>query len=217
MQLAGPSIVEQLRQLRTILEGFGAGSVLIDGALSRKSPAACAADGACVLSTGASLHRNMDYVVAETAFAAKLLSLPELPLPGAERGRVTLFRPDGTSEGAAAAAELRRGGGENTLFFSGALTETQAKALLRDGTDKRDLTVLVKDGSCLLLRRETFDALTLRGVRFAAVRGTRLAAVTANPVAAGGWAFDGGAFLRELRAAVEVPVLDVMEDAEWSS
>ncbi|MBO4914741.1 MAG: hypothetical protein J5449_05985, partial [Oscillospiraceae bacterium] len=147
VQLAGPGIVEQLKPLRETLTSLGASAVLIDGALSRKSPASCAADGVCVLSTGASLHRDMDRVVAETAFAASLLSLPEAEAPGAELDRVTLFRSDGSAEGGDSIFGLRRDGGENTLLLSGALTEAQARVLLRDGTDKRGLTLLVKDGS----------------------------------------------------------------------
>lgn len=210
VQLAGPGIVEQLTPLRELFAAFGAQSVLIDGALSRKSPASCAADGVCVLSTGASLHRDIDRVVAETAFAAKLLSLPELAAPGAELDRVTLFRPDGTSEGGASIAALRREPGENTLLLSGALTEAQAKTLLQDGTKKDGLTLLVRDGSCLMLKRETYDALAYRGVRFAVLHGSRLAAVTVNAVSAGGWRFDAAEFLEKMRAAVAAPVVDVM-------
>ena len=210
VQLAGPGIVEHLRPLRELFASFGAGRVLIDGALSRKSPASCAADGACVLSTGASLHRDIDFVVAETAFAAALLSLPVCPLPGAEAGRITLFAPDGTAEAVASPADLPRTGGERTLFFSGALTESAAVALLRSAAPKEGLRVLVRDGSCLMLRRETYASLTARGVRFAAVQGTRLAAVTVNAVSAGGWVFDRTEFLDKMRAAVSAPVLDVM-------
>ena len=209
VQLAGPGIVEQLKPLREQFRAFGADSVLIDGALSRKSPASGAADGVCVLSTGASLHRDLDHVVAETAFAAKLLSLPQLPCPGEELGRVTLFGADGTRRGGASIAELRRGAGENTLLLSGALTQAQAKALLQDGTKKEGLTILVRDGSCLMLGRETYLALAGRGVRFAVLRGTRLAAVTINAVSAGGWRFDPTEFLEKMSAAVSVPVLDV--------
>lgn len=212
VQLAGPGIVEQLKPLREQFTAFGALSVLIDGALSRKSPASGAADGACVLSTGASLHRDLDRVVAETAFAARLLSLPEAVSPGAELGRVTLFRADGTSEGGAGIAELRRGAGENTLLFSGALTEAQAKALLQDGTKKEGLTLLARDGSCLMLHRETYEALERRGVRFAVLHGSRLAAVTVNAVSAGGWVFDASEFLDKMRAAVSAPCVDVMAE-----
>lgn len=210
VQLAGPGIVEQLTPLREALVSFGASAVLIDGALSRKSPASCAADGVCVLSTGASLSRDIDRVVAETAFAARLLSLPEKGAPCGELGRVTLFRSDGSCEGGTGISELRRGEGENTLIISGALTEAQARSLLRDGTKKEGLTLLVRDGSCLILQRETFEALCARGVMFAVRSRSHLAAVTVNSVSAGGWRFDAREFYDKMSAAVDVPVVDVM-------
>lgn len=182
VQLAGPGIVGQLGPLRARFADFGADTVLIDGALSRRSPAAAAADGCCVLSTGASLDRDLDTVVAETAYAARLLTLPEEEPP----------------------AE-----GENRVALPGALTESRALSLLRGGGKLEGLTVCVRDGSRYLLKRETFAKLAARGVRFTVERATRLAAVTVNPVSAGGWRFDASEFLETMRAAVSAPVIDV--------
>ncbi|MBQ7144704.1 MAG: hypothetical protein IJR65_06055 [Oscillospiraceae bacterium] len=280
VQLAGPGIVEQLAPLRAMLTELGTGIVLIDGALSRRSPAAGVKDGACILSTGASLDRDLETVVAETAYAARLLTLPQTPAPGPEAGRLTLFRacrhplsadgraaqgsrpygadhtpPNLVPVGAAAlggpesrppladgrAAQgsrpygaegetasltgtgfpdfpalldaLRRERGPATVLLSGALTETQAKALLRSGAAREGLTLLCGGGSQLLLRRETFEALRFRGVRFAVRSTTRLAAVTVNPVSAGGWRFDPEAFRERMQAALPgIPVVDALRD-----
>ena len=131
-----------------------------------------------VLSTGASLDRDMDAVAAETAFAAELLTLPE--------------------------AEA-----EDTIL-PGAFTETQAAALLRSGKKLDGLRLIAGDGSRYLLKRATYEALKARGARFAVERETRLAAVTVNPVSAGGWRFDPERFLDKIRAAIgTVPALDV--------
>jgi len=211
-QLAGPAIVEQLAPLRESFEAFGADCVLIDGALSRRSPAAGAADGCCILSTGASLDRDLEKVVAETAFAARLLTLPELEPPGETKAAFTLFaggegRPAADTEDLCAA--LKGTAGERTVCIGGALTEARARSILRSGAKLEGLTLLAADGSRYLLARETFERLTLRGVRWGVRQSTRLAAVTVNPVSAGGWTFDGTAFLEKMRGAVDVPVLDV--------
>ena len=211
VQLAGPAMVGQIKALREECVRFGASSVIVDGALSRKSPAAAAADGVCVLSTGASLDRNMEKVVAETAYAAGLLSLPAADVPGKARGRFTLFDSRGESRPAERLDNLKRDPEEKTVLIDGALTESAAAALLKDGTDKKGLTLIARDGSCFLLKRETFEGLSVRGVRLAVLNGTRLAAVTVNPVSAGGWAFDRKVFLEKVRAAVSVPVWDVVE------
>ena len=182
VQLAGPSIVEQLTPLREAFAAHGAGQVLIDGALGRRSPAAAAGPGGCVvLSTGASLDRDMYTVVEETAFIAGLLTLSRAasPEPGDE-------------------------------VIPGALTETRAAELLRSGKKLDGLRFIALDGSRYLLKRTTYAALKARGARFAVERETRLAAVTVNPVSAGGWRFDAERFLEKIRAAIgDVPALDV--------
>ena len=212
VQLAGPAIVGHLETLGKMLRDFGAGRLLIDGALNRRSPAAAAKGGAVILSTGASLDRSMERVVSETAFAAKLLCLPQQEAQGEEKEHFTLFGEDGESKAADSLNALPRGAGEETLLVSGALTESQAKSLLKSPVRKDGLTVLVRDAACLMLQRETCEALERRGVRFALRQTARLAAVTVNPVSAGGWTFPAEDFLEKIRDAVGVPVLNVMND-----
>lgn len=218
VQLAGPSIVEQMKMLRQQLHGLGAETVLIDGALSRRSPAAGALDGVCVLSTGASLDRDMDRVVAETAFACRILTLPEAAAPGTAAGRFTLFQ-NGETLGFAdmpalcTALKQKKGGGQ--VLLSGALTESMGQSLLRAGASLEGLQLIAEDSSRILLRQESFAKLSLRGAAFAVCRGTRLAAVTVNPVSARGWHFDKQTFLEKMSAASPAPVLDVGR-AEWN-
>lgn len=76
VQLAGPSMNEQLTQLAETLCGLGAEIVLIDGAISRKSLAAPAVSEATILCAGASYHPDMNRVVTDTAYASRLLTLP---------------------------------------------------------------------------------------------------------------------------------------------
>ena len=104
--------------------------------------------------------------------------------------------------------DLPRDGGARTLLVRGALTEPQARALLTGPCPKEGLTLLLRDAGCLLLKRATFAALLARGTAFAVEHPTRLAAVTANPVSAGGWCFEAARFLEEIRATVHVPVIN---------
>ena len=104
--------------------------------------------------------------------------------------------------------------GEETLLISGALTESQAAGLLRSPVRKEGLTLLVRDAGCLMLQRETFEGLSRRGVKFAVRNAVRLAAVTVNPVSAGGWHFPEDEFRERMQEAVGVPVLNVMTGEE---
>ncbi|MBR1496857.1 MAG: hypothetical protein IJ617_04465 [Oscillospiraceae bacterium] len=214
VQLAGPSMVEQLGPLRRLLTELGAQRVLIDGALGRRSLSAGVYEdgGVCVLCTGASLDPDMEKVVAETAFAARVLTLPAASAPGPELDRFTLYRGEeaaGAADIPSLCAALRRGGGEAEAMLSGALTDAQALALLRGGAKLEGLRLIAGDGSRYLLRRESFERLEGAGVRFTVLRPARLAAVTVNPVSAGGWRFPPQAFREAMGAAVPFPVLDV--------
>ncbi|MBP3729532.1 MAG: hypothetical protein J6H18_04640, partial [Lachnospiraceae bacterium] len=213
VQLAGPGIVDHMKQLRRILSDFQAAPVLIDGALSRLSLLAGAEDGVCVLSTGASLDRDMDRVVAETAHVAAMLSLPEIPSPGESKGKKTLFRDGEEGEVLDELSRLKRGRGRDILFVEGAFTESQGRRLLQSPVNKENLTILVRDGSCLMVGRATAQALMARGIRWGVQKGTRLAAITVNRISAGGWTFEGERFLEKMQAAVKVPVLDVARDS----
>lgn len=212
VQLAGPSIVEQMQQLRQQLCDMGAETVLIDGALSRRSPAAGALDGACILSTGASLDRNMDQVVEKTAFVCRVLTLPERAAPGTALGRFTLFQGGEaveTAEDAPALGRALKANRAEQVLFSGAFTESMAQSLLRAGADLEGLAFTGEDSSRFLLRQESFQKLEKMGLQFSVLRGSYLAAVTVNPVSAGGWRFDPAAFLKKMGKAAPVPVLDV--------
>ena len=217
VQLAGPAIVSQLGPLREQLAALGAGRVLVDGALGRRSLAAgvYAGGGVCLLCTGASLDPDMARVVAETAFTARVLTLPAARFSARPLDRFTLSR-DGETLGAAdvpaLCAALRHGKGGAEVLLSGALTEGQAQALLRGGAKPDGLRLIAGDGSRYLMKRETFQRLEAAGVRFAVLRPARLAAITVNPVSAGGWRFPRRAFLEQMAGAVPFPVLDVEAD-----
>ena len=169
-----------------------------------------AKDGAVILSTGASLDRSMERTVTETACAARILCLPQEAAPGEEKGHFTLFGEDKNGRPAEDLNALQRGMGEETLLINGALTESQAAGLLRSPVRKEGLTLLARDAGCLMLQRETFEGLSRRGVKFAVRNTVRLAAVTVNPVSAGGWHFPEDEFRERMQEAVGVPVLNVM-------
>ena len=233
VQLAGPSTVEEMLRLRKQLHGLGAQSVLIDGAMDRRSPAACALDGACVLSTGASLGSDFDAVVSETAFACKVLTLPECAeyrVQGTgyrvqglgDRGHRTVFSEtawrflafrDGSFEGADSVEDLcallKRTEAEGILF-SGALTDTMARLIMQSGVKLDGFLFIAEDSSKILLQKEIFERLLAAGVNIMVRRGTKLAAVTVNPVSAGGWRFDAERFLEAMQRALPVPVVDAL-------
>ncbi|MCL1999612.1 MAG: hypothetical protein FWG65_12700 [Turicibacter sp.] len=78
VEIAGASIVSQMGYLVECMRNFNAKKIIIDGAVGRKSLANPQIAEAVILCTGAAISQNMQTVVAETAFAVKMLMLPKI-------------------------------------------------------------------------------------------------------------------------------------------
>ena len=208
VELAGPSMTDQIVSLTETLKGFGARKVLIDGALFRRSLCAPEAAEGVILSTGASYGPDMDRTVADTAFVAQLLTLPESrPWPDLLGHR---FAREDLYDDFSAALE---GEGE-VLYATGAFTDAMAAALLRRRNIPHEIHV--EDGTRLLLARESYEKLRTRGVSFRVRRRNELIAVTVNPFSAYGAPYDSAAFQQAMERQVAVPVLNILEESQWN-
>ena len=203
VELAGPSMTEQVVSLTERLKAFGAQKVLIDGALFRRSLCAPQAAEGVILSTGASYGPDMEKTAADTAFVGSLLSLPEGgPWPDLTGRR--LYR-DAPYDDLSAALEGRG----DELYAAGAFTDAIAASLLRrKGIPK---VIHVEDGTRLLLSRENYEKLGARGLSFRVRSRNTLVAVTVNPFSAYGAPYDSAAFQALVESKVNVPVMNVME------
>ena len=194
VQLAGPSIVSQLRTVSDLFLELGAKRTIIDGALGRKSLGARSVAEGVILCTGASYDMRMEKVVADTAGVCRILNLPKaktLPAP---------------HEGTLRDAFAQR----HEALIDGALTESAVTPLLKSGVLK-DGRLVVRDPSKVLLGTETLDRLRQRNVALETEDAARTLCVTINPVSAYGWRFDPKAFAEAMAAATDVPVINVKE------
>lgn len=195
VQLAGPSITTQLREVSRIFFELGATQSIIDGALGRKSLGARNVADGIVLCTGASYHMNMDKVIEDTANFCRLMDLPKaetLP-PEAAEGLENCLKEHGEA------------------YIPGALTDTMVIPLLRSGLLRKSRLV-VADPSKVLLKPDTLDKLAVREVALQTRDAARTLCVTVNPVSAYGWKFDKDVFIDRMRRSVKVPVINVKEE-----
>jgi len=219
VQLAGPSAAGQLPPLCDCFQSLGADRVIIDGAAGRKSLAGTGAAGTALLCTGASLDRDMGQVVAETAHICRLFSArrpdsaPLCAALDACEERFALFRPDGEP----LELPLDEGGQPRwgklprercVLWVAGGVTDPLLKTLARRGAP---LTLAAADATHILAGRAAMDLFLRSGSRLVVRRELAIAAVGANPWSAYGWHFDPGRFAAELRAAIDLPVVNVKE------
>ncbi len=222
VQLAGPSMTAQLIALTDAFAALGADMTVIDGALSRKSLCAPAVSQASVLCTGASYSKSIDVLVDDTAYAANLLTLP----------RQSLWSEAELADDSAPKVRLRLKGGEvlplettladalrapsyegvEGVFIAGAVTEAMLRPVLQSGAKIEGVEFAALDGSKLLFPRDVSEKLALRGAKLAVARPVHVAAITVNPVSAYGYDMDPRELLVRMREAVNVPVLDVMNE-----
>ena len=217
VQLAGPSMTAQLRVIRDKMLEFGAGRVFIDGALSRKSLAMPAVSDAAILSTGASYSRDIKKTAADTAHAARLMSLPrtERVIPENAEDKFTVLGEDGARgfELAEDAADALRGVTDPAILIRGGVTDRTAEAFFSAGRALKAAEFIAEDGSRLLLSAGNYEKLLRAGSRFTVLKTTKLLAVTVNPFSAYGSHYDTEEFLAAMRRALppDVPVLDVKQ------
>lgn len=194
VQLAGPSITSQLKTVSDLFFSLGAEQTVIDGALGRKSLGARAVAEGVILCTGASYDMRMEKVVADTANIFRIMNLKKAETVPAESDKPL--------------ADTLKETGE--ALIPGALTDAAVVPLLKSGV-MRNVRLVVRDPSKVLLSPDTLDKLSLRSVALETVEAARTLCVTVNPVSAYGWKFDADAFLKAMSAAVDVPVINVKE------
>ena len=195
VQIAGPSITTQLKEVSQLFFELGADQSIIDGALGRKSLGARAVAEGIILCTGASYHMSMDKVIEDTLNIYRIMNLPKADTLPPE--------VEGTLE-----KTLKQHG---EALVNGALTDTMVVPLLRSGV-LRGGRLVVRDPSKVLLKPDTLDKLATRGVALQAEDAARSLCVTINPVSAYGWKFDKDEFKRRMSEAVDVPVINVKEE-----
>ena len=215
VQIGGASITAYQQLVRDELFGFGCGRVFIDGAISRKSLGNPSLADGVVLSSGASYDPSIAKTVTDTAYIARLFSLPEIGIaPGPARFTAIRGGESESSEELDALVPFLKGGADR-LVIRGAVTDGTAAQLSNIGKLLRNTVLAAEDASRLLLKPASFEKLT-RFAGFAVLKGTRLIAVTVNPFSAYGLHYDKNEFRERVCEALElsgvsVPVMDVKD------
>ncbi|MCR4672979.1 MAG: hypothetical protein K5637_07060 [Lachnospiraceae bacterium] len=195
VQLGGPSIVSQMERLEKDMLILGADCVLVDGAAGRRSPGNGTSADYAILASGASLGRNIDEVVRQTAFTAELMQLPVWETNCAESGTPEDW------ESAEHNAEL---------MLPGAVTDS---VLLEAAAGSRPPSaVIADDPSKLLFSYTAYEKFLRTGSKLYVKTRPQLLAVTVNPVSTGGWRFDSDEFLEKTAGKLSVPVIDVVRN-----
>lgn len=225
VQIAGPVITAQHKEMCREMFELGAEMILIDGAIDRKSIAAPETSDAIILATGAVLSRSMKKVVEETAHIVELYQLPvventiarELIFKHKLDEKIMLIEEGGgirkleLKTGLGAGKYLDQEIGEKTefLYIPGAFTESVI-ADIHPAKRKR-VTFVLKDPTKIFIDPTTWQQLKKKGLTVTVLENIQVAAITVNPYAPGGYAFEHKSLLEAVQKAIpDIPVIDVM-------
>lgn len=228
VELGGPSINAYMRDICIKLSELGGELILVDGALNRRTTASPVVTEACVLSTGASLHRSIDKVVEMTSYTIKCLCLKKetdediLKLVNNQlhSSRIGIIYRDKsvkkldiqTSMEAAKDIVLNLNNEVSHVLIKGVVSDKLIEDIIKSTDKYKGIIFLIEDATKLFLGQEVFSKFERLGGKLKALEGINLACITCNPKSPYGYEFDKALFLEKLRQNISLPVFDVVDD-----
>ncbi len=178
--LGGPSSTPSLISVIDSLYRLGAELVLVDGALSRRSPGSPTATDATILCTGAAYSLNLDKLVRDTKHSVDMMRLP-------------IF----------SSAEYE---GKNIITLEGMLTDRMIEGY--DMATKP--IVVVKDFTRIFISAQSYRRFTALGGLLRVQKRSNLLAVCFNPYSPSGYWLNSEVAVAKLSSELGVEVYDVM-------
>ncbi len=230
VQVAGPVSAWENKKMCRELESFGAELVIIDGAIDRKSIASPEYSDAVILSTGAVLSRSLRKVVEETAHVVGLYGIETLKeerirqviCDTRNEEQMLIFSKTSSREGRpdfqkipvktsfTAGKFLEDAMDETTeyVYLPGALTTNITDAI--QPKKFKDCTFILKDPTKIFIDALSWQQLRKKGFRINVLQNIQVAAVTLNPYAPSGYAFEHKEMLDAMKNAIQgIPIVDV--------
>lgn len=217
--LAGPQSTVKIKELIKKIKKFGAEIVLIDGALSRLSPASPVITDAMILATGAALTININELVKKTKHVVNLIQLERYEnnhkLSKFEDG---IYVISGRIEKLPIKSLLTFKSLEkhileygNKIYLTGALTDNFIKYLNKQKS-LENVEIIVKDFTKIFISPETYNLFTKKGGKIKVLKKTKLIAITINPYSPHGYTLNSEEIKKRLKEVIDVPILNVRED-----
>lgn len=219
--LTGPATTGRIRETITQLHALGVELAIIDGALSRKSPASPAVTDGLVLTTGAAIAADFNSIVTKTDFVYQLTQIPEAETDNREvlfNEEPGIFAIDDEKSIRLPIAspllftkckeQLFSHG--NTLFVSGIVTDNMLE-YLRMQSNINDIKIIVKDFTKIFVSPYVLNGFLRKGGQLRVLKRPNLLAVCVNPISPTGFKVGSQQLVEALQARMDVPVVDVLQ------
>lgn len=218
--LAGPSSTGRIRTLIGELRELGVDLTIVDGALSRKSPASPAVTDGLILTTGAAIAPDLNSIVSKTKFVYQLTQLSEYEVDNRDELMQYESGIYALEEGGAHRLPIASSllftkckdilfSHGNTLFVSGIVTDNMLD-YLRMQPNVKDIRLIVKDFTKIFVTPFVLQGFLQKGGRLRVLKRPNLLAMCINPTSPTGFKLESEQLRAALRQVVGVPVYDVV-------
>ncbi|HEY8363586.1 MAG TPA: hypothetical protein VIK77_12080 [Tissierellaceae bacterium] len=231
VQIAGPQLLSETKEVAEAMLSLGARAVIIDGALDRLSQAAPTISEATILSTGAVLSRNMNKVIEETLHTVNTLSLPmvedekvrEITREIIENNEIAVIDEENNAVKIPIKTALNAGTiigeyiNENSkyLVIPGSLAKNTLEDLIQSTRKYKNIEIIIRDGTKVFVESKDWLRFMRLGIKVKVLDKINLIAITVNPYSPSGYYFQPDEFLAKMRAYItHIPVVDVMLGCE---
>jgi hypothetical protein len=224
VELAGPSINKQLKVLCNDMLKIGCDVIFIDGAFDRRSFATPLISDATILSTGASVSRNMEKVIDQTSHIYDLFNLEIIKddkirkiskkiLHNAQVGIInndysTLKLEESTALGSSKAIFNKISKDAKYLVIKGAITDSILDEYIHNKKVK-GFTVIATDPTKLFISKQVFYKFIKKGGCLNVLDRINLIAITVNHTSPLGYEFENNRFMRLLQERINVPIFNL--------
>lgn len=225
IELAGPSMNSQLLKICSDLKALGCDLILVDGAFDRRSYATPLISDATILSTGASVSRDMKEVINITVHTIKLLGLEQeadeeilnLSKDIIKQSKVGIITKNQSVKilnvvtALDSAKEILQNLDESTKYvvINGAITDNLLEDLMRNTNKYKGITFLAEDSTKLFISENITRKFQKKGGKLKVLTPINIIAVTINPTSPEGYKFNKDKFLKSLTEKLEIPVYNL--------
>jgi hypothetical protein len=224
IELAGPSMNKQLENLCNDMVEIGCDLIFIDGAFDRKSFATPLISDATILSTGASVSRNMEKVVDLTSHIYELFSLEKVKDNKTKEIAKNIllttnigiiyndysFRKLDQPTALGFSRDIFNQVKEDAKFLviKGAITDNILDEYITNKNVK-DITIIATDPTKLFISKQTFYKFLKKGGRLRVLDRINLIAITVNHTSPLGYEFENNEFMRSLQERITIPIFNL--------
>jgi len=225
IELAGPSINNQLKKICMELKDLGCDLILVDGAFDRRSYATPLISDATIISTGASVSRTLNEVIDLTVHTINLLNIAQemneeavnLSKEIMKKSKIGIINRSHSIKllNLATALDSAQSIIENLdedskyVVISGAITDTLLEDLMSSTQKYKGITFLVVDGTKLFISNKTLTKFQKKGGIIKVLKTIDVIAVTINPTSPYGYEFDKDLFLKSLTEELKISVYNL--------